>query len=204
MEILSRKQAHSLGLRKYFSGVPCKQGHIAERYVTTNGCVACLGSYKKLPIGPSRELRPFAPALVYVPDDMLPQLQDALNDHLMRATMAWVESLGMMTPGRWVGYDVVIKGVQQKRDVQERIANVAPAPLKTTATPRMPVPTVSVIPAAVVTDKRAGAQRFLNALATMTGAALDGATELIRQDGETDTAYRVRIVEKTKAHMGGA
>lgn len=195
METISRKDAHAKGLRKYFSGVPCKQGHIAERYVTTNGCVACLGSYKKLPIGPSRELRPFVPALVYVPDDMLPQLQDALNDHLMQATIAWVESLGMMTPGRWVGYDLVVKGIQQKRDAQARTMNVAPV-MKTTATP--------VVPAApaVALEKARGAERFLLALATMTGATLDGATELIRQPGEPDDTFRARIRAKTLAHMG--
>lgn len=189
MEIISRKDAHASGRRKYFSGVPCKKGHVAERYVTTNGCVACLGSYKKLPVGPSRELRPFVPAMVFVPDDMLPQLQDALNDHLMQATIAWVESLGMMTPGRWVGYNVLAKDIANKRHVQAVTMN-HPPPIKTTA---------SVVP-----EKRAGAERFLLALATMTGTALDGASELIRQHGEPDNAYRVRIVEKTKTHMGGA
>lgn len=32
-----RKQAKELGLKKYFTGTPCKHGHIAER-ITANGC----------------------------------------------------------------------------------------------------------------------------------------------------------------------
>lgn len=42
MEITTRRQAAERGMNRYFTGKPCKHGHIAERYVTSNACVACV------------------------------------------------------------------------------------------------------------------------------------------------------------------
>lgn len=39
--INSRKEAISNGLSRYFTGKPCKHGHVAERYVC-GGCVECV------------------------------------------------------------------------------------------------------------------------------------------------------------------
>ena len=40
MEIISRKDAKALGLKRYYTGKPCKYGHVAERYIK-EGCVEC-------------------------------------------------------------------------------------------------------------------------------------------------------------------
>jgi hypothetical protein len=40
MEIISRSQAKAAGLKFYFTGKPCKNGHIAERYAAGR-CVLC-------------------------------------------------------------------------------------------------------------------------------------------------------------------
>jgi hypothetical protein len=37
----SRKQALALGLKHYFTGEPCKHGHIAKRYVSSAECSEC-------------------------------------------------------------------------------------------------------------------------------------------------------------------
>jgi hypothetical protein len=37
----SRKQAVALGLKHYFTGEPCKHGHIAKRYVSSAECSEC-------------------------------------------------------------------------------------------------------------------------------------------------------------------
>ena len=39
--IISRDKARALGLKRFFTGKPCKHGHIAECSVTSEGCVAC-------------------------------------------------------------------------------------------------------------------------------------------------------------------
>jgi 5-methylcytosine-specific restriction endonuclease McrA len=42
MNIVTRKNAKSLGLSRYFTGVPCKHGHVAERTVNGGrGCLEC-------------------------------------------------------------------------------------------------------------------------------------------------------------------
>jgi len=41
VEIVSRKDARALGLKRYFTGKPCKRGHVAERRVSIKGCVLC-------------------------------------------------------------------------------------------------------------------------------------------------------------------
>lgn len=42
MEILTRQQAINIGSKTYFTGVPCKNGHIAKRHTTTCACTGCL------------------------------------------------------------------------------------------------------------------------------------------------------------------
>ena len=42
MEITSRQDAITFGRRKYFTGVPCKNGHVSERYTQSSVCLDCL------------------------------------------------------------------------------------------------------------------------------------------------------------------
>lgn len=41
MEIITRDEAISRGYKKYFTGKPCKNGHVSQRYVSTRGCKEC-------------------------------------------------------------------------------------------------------------------------------------------------------------------
>lgn len=41
MRIISRRDALAAGLKRYFTGKPCKNGHVAERHVSGGGCVVC-------------------------------------------------------------------------------------------------------------------------------------------------------------------
>lgn len=53
-KVITRKEALSLGLKWYFTGKPCKRGHIAEQYTANRACREC----KKLGIygGPKEEV----------------------------------------------------------------------------------------------------------------------------------------------------
>lgn len=42
MEIISRSQAKLLGKKFYFTGMPCKRGHISKRYATGGSCCKCM------------------------------------------------------------------------------------------------------------------------------------------------------------------
>jgi hypothetical protein len=48
MGLITREEAKEQGLSKYFTGKPCKHGHVAERYVSRTSCVMChSGQMKK-------------------------------------------------------------------------------------------------------------------------------------------------------------
>src|SRR3990167_6019160 len=46
MDLLTMKEAKSKGLTRYFTGVPCPYGHIAERIVSTRACAECARNRK--------------------------------------------------------------------------------------------------------------------------------------------------------------
>jgi hypothetical protein len=39
--IIGRDEARALGLKRFFTGKPCKHGHVAERGVSNPGCMEC-------------------------------------------------------------------------------------------------------------------------------------------------------------------
>src|SRR4029079_2871704 len=41
MKILTRDEAQARKLKRYFTGKPCQHGHVAERFVSSFGCVVC-------------------------------------------------------------------------------------------------------------------------------------------------------------------
>jgi hypothetical protein len=41
IKIISSKDAKAAGLKRYFTGVACKYGHVAERLVSTRECIGC-------------------------------------------------------------------------------------------------------------------------------------------------------------------
>ena len=47
MEIITRKEAKEKGLTRYFTGKPCKHGHVAERYTIYKDCVVCKNESSK-------------------------------------------------------------------------------------------------------------------------------------------------------------
>ena len=47
-EIISRDEALRRGLNKFFTGKPCKRGHVAERFVSgIRWCVVCAAENRK-------------------------------------------------------------------------------------------------------------------------------------------------------------
>lgn len=47
-ELITREDAHAAGLVRFFTGRPCRRGHVAVRFVSNGACTACL-SYKRMP-----------------------------------------------------------------------------------------------------------------------------------------------------------
>jgi len=49
MDVITRKQAKELGLRRYYTGKPCKYGHIAQRQCASGRCTKCDSELQKTP-----------------------------------------------------------------------------------------------------------------------------------------------------------
>ena len=49
MKTIARLDASSQGLTRYFTGKPCKNGHVLERMVANGTCVKCLVDKRKRP-----------------------------------------------------------------------------------------------------------------------------------------------------------
>jgi hypothetical protein len=45
--IISRSKAKAAGLTRYFTGLPCSRGHIAERNVAKRDCIECNREYQR-------------------------------------------------------------------------------------------------------------------------------------------------------------
>ena len=56
-KLISRKEAKALGLSHYFTGLPCRRGHISERQVISANCMACNREWHKSTIGQAAEAR---------------------------------------------------------------------------------------------------------------------------------------------------
>lgn len=41
MDLISREEAREKGLKRYYTGKPCRSGHVSERYVAGGACVEC-------------------------------------------------------------------------------------------------------------------------------------------------------------------
>jgi hypothetical protein len=56
--ILLRQDAMAQGKSVYFTGKPCKNGHIVQRYTTSGGCLECIRKsreYERIAIKNGRE-----------------------------------------------------------------------------------------------------------------------------------------------------
>ncbi len=66
MEIITQAQAKARGLKRYYLGTPCKNGHVSDRYTNARSCVECvrtkearrLATPKAKPVAPVAEAAP--------------------------------------------------------------------------------------------------------------------------------------------------
>jgi hypothetical protein len=58
MQIITRDEAIIFGLKRYFTGEPCKYGHIDERMVSNWRCNTCLKKHRLAYLSERRRTRP--------------------------------------------------------------------------------------------------------------------------------------------------
>lgn len=40
-DVITRREAHAKGLKRFYTGEPCKRGHDSERFTSSGACIAC-------------------------------------------------------------------------------------------------------------------------------------------------------------------
>lgn len=98
-ELIDRKQAHERGLVRYFTGFPCRKGHVTERYVSNGVCSGCLKAFSKFAPNPyTKQLVAWSPSdKFHVPHTMTPQHFAGLEAYLYDCVDAWLAHQGMLT-----------------------------------------------------------------------------------------------------------
>lgn len=99
LELIARKEAWEKGLTRYFTGQPCRaRGHVAERYVSTSGCVECLTMYKGKfsRTGLTKELTAWRPAdAIHIPVGLTPRQIEHLRLCMQSWVVNWAEAAGV-------------------------------------------------------------------------------------------------------------
>lgn len=89
MQVINRKDAWKAGKLRYFTGNPCKNGHIAERYVSNSCCTGCLAPYKARRNPYSKLLTPYVSNRLWIWHDLTSDEIEALEKYLQVATDAF-------------------------------------------------------------------------------------------------------------------
>lgn len=83
-EILTRQEAANRGLTRFFTGQPCKHGHIAPRFVANAGCLDCANRFiragRKNPF--SHDLIPYAGVTFWRSKRHTPASLERLNKYV--------------------------------------------------------------------------------------------------------------------------
>jgi transposase len=88
-DIVSRSEAAALGLPRYFTGKPCKRGHVTERRTDNADCFDCIAMFKgRQPSGTAEQNRQR--------NDRLAQARLETHDDAMSARRRSLAGLGHM------------------------------------------------------------------------------------------------------------
>lgn len=105
-DLVSRDEAAANGRATYFTGIPCKRGHVALRYTCNTGCIECLQRFRRTTVNPwTKELAPFQPQGLYAPAGLTPELLAELAEFMHQSVAHWVNHKGLMTPSIQNAYE---------------------------------------------------------------------------------------------------
>lgn len=91
--VISREAAAIKQLKLYFTGEPCKRGHLAPRYVLNGACLDCLHRHR-IRLHPSRRDKiPFNGAQLYRSRRLDTEQLDQLGEYLQKCIDAFEAQL---------------------------------------------------------------------------------------------------------------
>lgn len=80
--ITTRREAYAQGSTRYFTGVPCKQGHVAQRYVSSGACLDCQRPFVLRRHPTLKSMQPYVCPKLWVPTGVTPEQYTALETYL--------------------------------------------------------------------------------------------------------------------------
>lgn len=99
LEIISRQAAYQMGKRRFYTGTPCRSGHLTERYVSNGVCIGCInGAFKFRQSGISHDLMPFVSNRLWVTRDFTAEETLALDRYLQVCIIEFTKHAGKITP----------------------------------------------------------------------------------------------------------
>lgn len=98
-QIISQEAAHSLGLRRYFTGAPCHRGHISERYVSSGGCIACMPNkrFEFRRNAFSHDLEPYTCNTLWLPRALDIEERVKLDGYIQRCIVEYLKQRALLT-----------------------------------------------------------------------------------------------------------
>lgn len=97
-DIISREEAAKLGLNKYFTGKPCKRGHVTFRYVTNTKCLDCFAKFYAARNVFTEQLQRYATDKLWAPRDMTREQRVMLRYYLQTCIYQFTQQNGLATP----------------------------------------------------------------------------------------------------------
>lgn len=90
--VITRREAADSGRSFFYTGVPCKHGHLALRYVSNAGCIGCLTKYRAKMNPWTTKLVPFATSKLWTLADLSRDERVALRVYLQHCIFTYVRS----------------------------------------------------------------------------------------------------------------
>jgi hypothetical protein len=116
LQIISREAAHGMGLRRYYTGVACKKGHMCERYVSNTGCVECCNtSFKFKRNAFSHELVPFASSRIWTAASLSLENRQELEQYLQTCIREFLKHKALLTQDLDDAFKLQIEALQNER-----------------------------------------------------------------------------------------
>lgn len=95
-EVISRVEAHFKSVRLFYTGRPCRKGHLAQRYVSNGACCACLKSFLKFKVNSfTPHLAPYIAEKLWCPKAMTRDDMIQLRFYLQRCIYAYAKDLAV-------------------------------------------------------------------------------------------------------------
>jgi hypothetical protein len=118
--VIGRREAADTGRTFFYTGKPCKHGHMSPRYVTNAGCVTCITKSYKPRINPwSTRLVPFSNAHLWTAAHLSKMQRVALRVYLQHCIFEFVRVQVANDP---VTFKVELEAAMQEIEDRGRFA----------------------------------------------------------------------------------